>query len=150
MPTLQSALINGVGFAPLAVAAFDALESWSSVIGDRLGPHLKHVLPYLEAYLKPGDEGNEGDDASSSKSESPPSAAPSSPRSAAGAVGSTDFSARAVRILGKLGNQLNYQMLERASDASDKPSWIAWNTTKILEYNVDFFAKKGCVRKFCS
>lgn len=132
IPTLQTALVNGTGYYPLAVAAFDALEMWVGSIPDRLEPHLEVVLPYLEAYLKPGDEVQpivSSERVRTSRTRKATSA-DSNPTKA---TESASFSTRAVRILGRLGNDLNRQLLKRRTDKSDKPSWIAWSTIRIME-----------------
>lgn len=49
----QAALRLGLSHAPLATAALDALESWSSQIPPSiLQPHYMDILPHLDGYLK--------------------------------------------------------------------------------------------------
>lgn len=50
---LQAALRLGLSHAPLATAALDALESWSSLIPAAImQPHYADILPHLDGYLK--------------------------------------------------------------------------------------------------
>ncbi len=50
---LQAALRLGLSHAPLATAALDALESWSSLIPAAImRPHYADILPHLDGYLK--------------------------------------------------------------------------------------------------
>jgi hypothetical protein len=51
VPALDIALRVGVAYAPLARAAFDALERWLDVRAHALAPHLARLLPRLHAYL---------------------------------------------------------------------------------------------------
>lgn len=49
----QAALRLGLSHAPLATAALDALESWSSLIPAAImQPHYADILPHLDGYLK--------------------------------------------------------------------------------------------------
>ena len=43
----------GLSYLPLANAGLDALELWSSELSPTLlHPHFKHILPYLDDYLR--------------------------------------------------------------------------------------------------
>lgn len=43
----------GLSYLPLANAGLDALELWSSELSPKLlHPHFKHILPYLDDYLR--------------------------------------------------------------------------------------------------
>ena len=43
----------GLSYLPLANAGLDALEVWSSELSHKLlQPHFKHILPYLDDYLR--------------------------------------------------------------------------------------------------
>lgn len=43
----------GLSYLPLANAGLDALELWSSELPPKLlQPHFKHILPYLDDYLR--------------------------------------------------------------------------------------------------
>ncbi len=43
----------GLSYLPLAIAGLDALEGWASQLPPSLlHPHFKHILPYLDDYLK--------------------------------------------------------------------------------------------------
>ncbi|XP_066575742.1 DNA-dependent protein kinase catalytic subunit isoform X2 [Amia ocellicauda] len=60
IPALQTAFKLGLSHAPLASAALDALEEWSSFIPRSLiQPHYRDVLPYLDGYLKTATSNDE-------------------------------------------------------------------------------------------
>ena len=43
----------GLSYLPLANAGLDALELWSSELSPKLlHPYFKHILPYLDDYLR--------------------------------------------------------------------------------------------------
>ena len=50
----------GLSYLPLANAGLDALESWSAQLSPSVvGPHLRHILPSLDDYLKTSSTGGE-------------------------------------------------------------------------------------------
>ena len=50
---MQMTFKLGLSYLPLANAGLDALEVWSSELPpDILHPHFKHILPYLDDYLR--------------------------------------------------------------------------------------------------
>ena len=50
---LQTTFKLGLGYLPLASSGLDALEAWSVQLPPALlYPHLKHILPCLDEYLK--------------------------------------------------------------------------------------------------
>ena len=52
-PSLQSTFKLGLSFLPLANAGLDALEAWNAELpAELLKPHFRHILPYLDDYLK--------------------------------------------------------------------------------------------------
>lgn len=56
----QAALRLGLSHAPLATAALDALESWTSCISSSIiQPHYIYILPHLDGYLKTGTSNGE-------------------------------------------------------------------------------------------
>ena len=55
----QIAFRLGLSYLPLAITGIDALEQWSRELEPSvIIPHYKHVLPYLNDYLK--SSGTEG------------------------------------------------------------------------------------------
>ena len=51
--SLQSTFKLGLSFLPLANAGLDALEAWNAELpAELLKPHFRHILPYLDDYLK--------------------------------------------------------------------------------------------------
>lgn len=50
---LQTTFKLGLSYLPLANAGLDALESWTAQLpAELLKPHFKHILPFLDDYLK--------------------------------------------------------------------------------------------------
>ena len=55
---LQTALRLGLGYPPLARAALDALDTWStSLLPSLLQPYYSSLLPVLDDYLKAASDG---------------------------------------------------------------------------------------------
>ena len=53
LPFLQTTFKLGLSFLPLANAGLDALEAWNAELpAELLKPHFRHILPYLDDYLK--------------------------------------------------------------------------------------------------
>ena len=53
LPSLQTTFKLGLSFLPLANAGLDALEAWNAELpAELLKPHFRHILPYLDDYLK--------------------------------------------------------------------------------------------------
>ena len=51
--SLQSTFKLGLSFLSLANAGLDALEAWNAELpAELLKPHFRHILPYLDDYLK--------------------------------------------------------------------------------------------------
>lgn len=56
----QTTFKLGLSYLPLANAGLDALESWSAQLSPSVvGPHLRHILPSLDDYLKTSSTGGE-------------------------------------------------------------------------------------------
>lgn len=56
---MQMTFRLGLSYLPLAITGLSALEAWASQLQHSiLHPHFKHILPYLDGYLKtPGTAG---------------------------------------------------------------------------------------------
>ncbi|TRY56699.1 hypothetical protein DNTS_012969 [Danionella cerebrum] len=158
IPALQAALRLGLSHAPLATAALDALESWSSLVPAAvLEPHYPEILPYLDGYLK-----------TTSSSEKDGSSMDVTFVSTGSSKGygsvmmrllkkSKQFSVgdespisavrrRVVRLLGHLGGQLNRSLvtgiyssaLHSVSGEDMMKSFVAWDCEKRLSFAVPF------------
>ncbi|KAK9971873.1 hypothetical protein ABG768_025216 [Culter alburnus] len=150
IPALQAALRLGLSHAPLATAALDALESWSSLIPAAImQPHYGDILPHLDGYLKTTSNSDKDDSnmevtfvsTGSSKSygkvmlrllkkskhltvgdESPIAA----------------VRRRVVRLLGHLGGQLNRSLVTAVSAEDMMKRFVAWDCEKRLSFAVPF------------
>ncbi|XP_062849596.1 DNA-dependent protein kinase catalytic subunit [Trichomycterus rosablanca] len=150
IPALQAALRLGLSHAPLATAALDALESWSSHIPfSIIQPHYADILPHLDGYLKTAtssgkDEGSMSVTFVSSgtekgygkvmmrllkKSKHLP-LADDSPITA--------VRRRVVRLLGHLGGQLNRNLVTAISTEDMLRRFVAWDSEKRLSFAVPF------------
>uniref|UniRef100_A0A671MAS8 DNA-dependent protein kinase catalytic subunit n=1 Tax=Sinocyclocheilus anshuiensis TaxID=1608454 RepID=A0A671MAS8_9TELE len=113
IPALQAALRLGLSHAPLATAALDALESWSSLIPAAImQPHYADILPHLDGYLK-----------TTTNSDESPIAA---------------VRRRVVRLLGHLGGQLNRSLVTAVSAEDMMKRFVAWDCEKRLSFAVPF------------
>lgn len=150
IPALQAALRLGLSHAPLATAALDALESWSSFIPAAiLQPHYTDILPHLDGYLKTTS--------SSEKDENNMEVTFVSTGSSKGygqvmlrllkkskrfSVGDESPIAavrrRVVRLLGHLGGQLNRSLVTAVSAEDMMKRFVAWDCEKRLSFAVPF------------
>uniref|UniRef100_W5KIE9 DNA-dependent protein kinase catalytic subunit n=1 Tax=Astyanax mexicanus TaxID=7994 RepID=W5KIE9_ASTMX len=148
IPALQAALRLGLSHAPLATAALDALESWSSHIPfPIIQPHYADILPHLDGYLKTaantGKAGSMNITFVSSgtakgygqvmmrllkKSRHLPG--DESPIAA--------VRRRVVQLLGHLGGQLNRSLVTAISAEDMMKQFVAWDSEKRLSFAVPF------------
>ncbi|XP_056317923.1 DNA-dependent protein kinase catalytic subunit [Danio aesculapii] len=150
IPALQAALRLGLSHAPLATAALDALESWSSFIPAAiLQPHYTDILPHLDGYLKTTSSSEKDD----SKMEVTFVSTGSSKgygqvllrllkKSKRFSVGDESPIAavrrRVVRLLGHLGGQLNRSLVTAVSVEDMMKRFVAWDCEKRLSFAVPF------------
>ncbi|XP_036452457.1 DNA-dependent protein kinase catalytic subunit isoform X2 [Colossoma macropomum] len=150
IPALQAALRLGLSHAPLATAALDALESWSSHIPfSIIQPHYADILPHLDGYLKTA--------AATDKDESSMNVTfvssgtqkgygkvmmrllqkskhlPMGDESPIAAV-----RRRVVQLLGHLGGQLNRSLVTAISAEDMMKRFVAWDSEKRLSFAVPF------------
>lgn len=150
IPALQAALRLGLSHAPLATAALDALESWSSLIPAAImRPHYADILPHLDGYLKTTSNSEKDDgnmevtfvSTGSSKSYGKVmmrllkkskhfSVGDESPIAA--------VRRRVVRLLGHLGGQLNRNLVTAVSVEDMMKRLVAWDCEKRLSFAVPF------------
>lgn len=150
IPALQAALRLGLSHAPLATAALDALESWSSLIPSAImQPHYADILPHLDGYLKTTSNSEQDDgnmevtfvSTGSSKSYGKVmmrllkkskhlSVGDESPIAA--------VRRRVVRLLGHLGGQLNRSLVTAVSAEDMMKRFVAWDCEKRLSFAVPF------------
>uniref|UniRef100_A0A672S298 DNA-dependent protein kinase catalytic subunit n=1 Tax=Sinocyclocheilus grahami TaxID=75366 RepID=A0A672S298_SINGR len=142
IPALQAALRLGLSHAPLATAALDALESWSSLIPAAImQPHYADILPHLDGYLKTTTNSVTFVSTGSSKSYGKVmmrllkkskhfSVGDESPIAA--------VRRRVVRLLGHLGGQLNRSLVTAVSAEDMMKRFVAWDCEKRLSFAVPF------------
>ncbi|XP_028826126.1 DNA-dependent protein kinase catalytic subunit isoform X2 [Denticeps clupeoides] len=160
VPALQTALKLGLSHAPLATAALDALEMWSSRIPpETMQPYYSDILPHLDGYLK--TTSNDKDDNSIEvlslssgsgkgygkvmmrllkKSKNLP-------------VGEESPIAvvrrRVVQLLGHLGGQLNRSMVTAISAEDMMKRYVAWDSERRLSFAVPFSDMKPVIYLDC-
>ncbi|XP_053349394.1 DNA-dependent protein kinase catalytic subunit [Clarias gariepinus] len=150
IPALQAALRLGLSHAPLATAALDALESWSSQIPPSiLQPHYMDILPHLDGYLKTNTS-NDKDESSMNVTFVSSGTAkgygkimmrllqkskhlPMGDESPIGVV-----RRRVVQLLGHLGGQLNRSLVTATSAEDMMRRFVAWDSEKRLSFAVPF------------
>uniref|UniRef100_A0A8L0DT02 DNA-dependent protein kinase catalytic subunit n=1 Tax=Oncorhynchus mykiss TaxID=8022 RepID=A0A8L0DT02_ONCMY len=153
---LQVALKLGLSHAPLANAALDALESWSSRIPrDTMQPYYREILPHLDGYLKTAaDESpwevtslSTGKEKGYSKvmakllKRSKKVAMVISSRTSPIAM----VRKRVVRLLGHLGGQLNRNLVTATPAEEMMKKFVAWDSEKRLSFAVPFADMKPVI-----
>ncbi|KAL2085629.1 hypothetical protein ACEWY4_018949 [Coilia grayii] len=160
IPALQAALRLGLSHAPLATAALDALELWSSHIPrETMQPHYGHILPHLDGYLKTaaGDKEESGMEVMCLSSGSEKSYGrvmmrllkkakhlPMGDESPIAAV-----RRRVVRLLGHLGGQLNRSLVTAISAEDMMKKFVAWDSERRLSFAVPFSDMKPVIYLDC-
>ncbi|XP_029105413.1 DNA-dependent protein kinase catalytic subunit-like [Scleropages formosus] len=157
IPALQAAFKLGLSHLPLAGAALDALEEWSSFIPQHvLQPYYREVLPCLDAYLQTAGSNEEGQNAWEVRCLS------SRLQKGYGKVlmrllrkskhlslgedsPSIAVKYRVVRLLGRLGGQLNRSMVTAMSSEEVMKKFVAWDSEKRLNFAVPFSDMKPVV-----
>ncbi|XP_056629192.1 DNA-dependent protein kinase catalytic subunit isoform X2 [Triplophysa dalaica] len=149
IPALQAALRLGLSHAPLATAALDALESWSSHIPSSImQPHYADILPHLDGYLKTTSHSEDDSRMEVTVLSSGRSKGYSQvmmrllKKSKHLPVGDeTPIAAvrrRVVRLLGHLGGQLNRSLVTAVSAEDMMKRFVAWDCEKRLSFPVPF------------
>uniref|UniRef100_A0AAR2IVV3 DNA-dependent protein kinase catalytic subunit n=1 Tax=Pygocentrus nattereri TaxID=42514 RepID=A0AAR2IVV3_PYGNA len=146
IPALQAALRLGLSHAPLATAALDALESWSSHIPfSIIQPHYADILPHLDGYLKTA--------AATDESSMNVTFVSSGTQKGYGKVmmrllqkskhlpmvtSQSLLRRRVVQLLGHLGGQLNRNLVTAISAEDMMKRFVAWDSEKRLSFAVPF------------
>nr|XP_055063378.1 DNA-dependent protein kinase catalytic subunit [Misgurnus anguillicaudatus] len=147
---LQAALRLGLSHPPLATAALDALESWSSHIPTSImQPHYADILPHLDGYLKTTSTSEKDDNKMEVTFLSTGSSKgygqvmmrllkktkylPVGDESPIAAV-----RRRVVHLLGRLGGQLNRSLVTAVSAEDMMKRFVAWDSEKRLSFAVPF------------
>ncbi|XP_031440254.1 DNA-dependent protein kinase catalytic subunit [Clupea harengus] len=160
IPALQAALRLGLSHAPLATAALDALELWSSEIPrETMQPHYGDILPHLDGYLKTaaGDKDESGMEVLclSSGSEKGYGRVMMRLLKKAKHLPMGDESPiavvrrRVVRLLGHLGGQLNRSLVTAISTEDMMKKFVAWDSERRLSFAVPFSDMKPVIYLDC-
>ncbi|XP_059900479.1 DNA-dependent protein kinase catalytic subunit [Gadus macrocephalus] len=156
-PALEAALKLGLSHVPLANAALDALEAWSSFIPmEVMQPCYQNTLPLLDGYLK-STSTNEKDDSGwemsssvSSKSEKGYGRVMRRLLKQSKHLVMEDapvvmVKLRVVRLLGHLGGQMNRNLVTVVSTEETMKKFVAWDTEKRLSFAVPFSDMKPVI-----
>ncbi|XP_061821672.2 DNA-dependent protein kinase catalytic subunit isoform X1 [Nerophis lumbriciformis] len=156
-PALEAALKLGLSHVPLANAALDALEDWSSHIPlDTMQPCYKLILPLLDGYLKSHSSDNKEESvwevmsATSSKSKIGYSRVMTRLLKKSNQFVMEDAPVamvrlRVVKLLGHLGGKLNRNLLAGVSSEEMMKKFVAWDTEKRLSFAVPFTDMKPVI-----
>uniref|UniRef100_A0A665X1D8 DNA-dependent protein kinase catalytic subunit n=1 Tax=Echeneis naucrates TaxID=173247 RepID=A0A665X1D8_ECHNA len=153
-PALEAALKLGLSHFPLANAALDALENWSSNIPlETMQPCYNNILPLLDRYLKTTSSNSNNWEVISSVS----------------SRGDKGFSRvmtrllkqskylptedaplvivrlRVVKLLGHLGGKLNRNLVTAVSSEETMKNFVAWDSEKRLSFAVPFLDMKPII-----
>uniref|UniRef100_A0A4W5N3K6 DNA-dependent protein kinase catalytic subunit n=1 Tax=Hucho hucho TaxID=62062 RepID=A0A4W5N3K6_9TELE len=155
IPPLQVALKLGLSHAPLANAALDALEAWSSRIPqDTMQPYYREILPHLDGYLKTAatDDESPWDVTSlSTGKEKGYSKVMAKLLKRSKKVAMEEASPiamvrkRVVRLLGHLGGKLNRNLVTATSAEEMMKKFVAWDSEKRLSFAVPFADMKPVI-----
>ncbi|RUS72684.1 hypothetical protein EGW08_019554 [Elysia chlorotica] len=134
VPSIQTTFIIGLSYLPLATIGLEALEQWSRLLPRSvLAPHYKHILPYLDAYLRTDFRGwlfSFSDNFIVF------------PQSSSSQL--HQVKQRILRYLGGLGGEINQDLLANA-DLDVSSEAIAWDTYQHLRFDVPFFDMKPVI-----
>ncbi|XP_029955282.1 DNA-dependent protein kinase catalytic subunit [Salarias fasciatus] len=149
-PALETALKLGLSHVPLADAALDALEDWSSHIPlETMQPCYSSILPLLDGYLKTTSSDNK-DESSwevmssvSSRTDRGYSRVMTRllKRSSQLVVEDAPLvqvRLRVVKLLGHLGGKLNRNLVTVVSSEEMMKKFVAWDSEKRLSFAVPF------------
>ncbi|XP_068093458.1 DNA-dependent protein kinase catalytic subunit isoform X2 [Hyperolius riggenbachi] len=156
IPSLQSAFKLGLSCPPLADAALDALENWSSRIPQSdMQPFYKDILPSLDGYLT---SSSSEDGALSAQEITRLSRATQKgfkkdlirqiKRSKTLSVEESSLAAvrnRVVRVLGSLGGHINRSLVTAASTEEMMKKHVSWDSEKRLSFAVPFVDMKPVI-----
>ncbi|CAN9506484.1 unnamed protein product [Ophioblennius macclurei] len=156
-PALETALKLGLSHVPLANAALDALEDWSSHIPlETMQPCYCSILPLLDGYLKTTSSENK-DESSWEVMSSVSSRSDRGygrvmtrllKRSSQLVVEDSPLvlvRLRVVKLLGHLGGKLNRNLVTVVSSEEMMKKFVAWDSEKRLSFAVPFKDMKPVV-----
>ncbi|XP_061568965.1 DNA-dependent protein kinase catalytic subunit [Cololabis saira] len=156
-PALETALRMGLSHAPLANAALDALEDWSSHVPlETMQPCYTSILPLLDGYLK--TTSNNGKDESnwevisslSSKTDKGYGKVMRRLLKESKKLSVEDapldlVKLRVVKLLGHLGGKLNRNLVTVVSSEEMMKKFVAWDSEKRLSFAVPFTDMKPVI-----
>ncbi|XP_026183019.1 DNA-dependent protein kinase catalytic subunit isoform X2 [Mastacembelus armatus] len=156
-PALEVALILGLSHVPLANAALDALEDWSSHIPlETMQPCYFIILPLLDGYLKSTSNNNKNESSwevissLSSRRDKGYSRVMTrllkqSNQLPVGDAPLAMVRLRVVKLLGRLGGKLNRNLVTVASSEDGLKKCVAWDSEKRLSFAVPFTDMKPVI-----
>ncbi|KAM4719019.1 DNA-dependent protein kinase catalytic subunit isoform 2-T2 [Anableps anableps] len=156
-PALEMALRLGLSHVPLANAALDALEDWSSHLPpDTMQPCYADILPLLDGYLKTTsssdkDESNwEVMSSLSSRRDKGYSRVMTRLFKKSNQLSMEDaplvlLRLRVVKLLGHLGGKLNRNLVTVVSSEEMMKKFVAWDSEKRLSFAVPFTDMKPVI-----
>ncbi|XP_032407093.1 DNA-dependent protein kinase catalytic subunit [Xiphophorus hellerii] len=156
-PALETALRLGLSHIPLANAALDALEDWSSRLPlDTMQPCYADILPLLDGYLKTTsssdkDESNwEVMSSLSSRRDKGYSRVMTRLLKKTNQLSMEDvplvtLRLRVVKLLGHLGGKLNRNLVTVVSSEEIMKKFVAWDSEKRLSFAVPFTDMKPVI-----
>ncbi|KAF3836111.1 hypothetical protein F7725_028669 [Dissostichus mawsoni] len=161
-PALEAALKLGLSHVPLANAALDALEDWSSYIPLETMQHCyTSILPLLDGYLKSTSTNNKDESnwevmsSLSSKSEKGYKRVLTRLMKKSNQLnmvlnGEEDapldiVRLRVVKLLGHLGGKLNRNLVTVVSSEETMKKFVAWDSEKRLSFAVPFADMKPVI-----
>nr|XP_054607336.1 DNA-dependent protein kinase catalytic subunit isoform X2 [Nothobranchius furzeri] len=156
-PALETALKLGLSHVPLANAALDALEDWSSHIpAETMQPCYTEILPLLDGYLKTTsptdkDESNwEVMSSLSSRRDRGYSRVMTRLLKKSNQLSTEDaplvlLRLRVVKLLGHLGGKLNRNLVTVVSSEETMKKFVAWDTEKRLSFAIPFTDMKPVI-----
>ncbi|XP_029384585.1 DNA-dependent protein kinase catalytic subunit isoform X2 [Echeneis naucrates] len=156
-PALEAALKLGLSHFPLANAALDALENWSSNIPlETMQPCYNNILPLLDRYLKTTSS-NSTDDSNwevissvSSRGDKGFSRVMTRLLKQSKYLPTEDaplviVRLRVVKLLGHLGGKLNRNLVTAVSSEETMKNFVAWDSEKRLSFAVPFLDMKPII-----
>ncbi|MEQ2314116.1 hypothetical protein AMECASPLE_008745, partial [Ameca splendens] len=156
-PALETALRLGLSHVPLANAALDALEDWSSCLPpETMQPCYADILPLLDGYLKTTsssdkDESNwEVMSSFSSRRDKGYSRVMTRLLKKSNQLSTEDaplvmLRLRVVKLLGHLGGKLNRNLVTVVSSEEMMKKFVAWDSEKRLSFAVPFADMKPVI-----
>uniref|UniRef100_A0A3Q3ESV4 DNA-dependent protein kinase catalytic subunit n=1 Tax=Kryptolebias marmoratus TaxID=37003 RepID=A0A3Q3ESV4_KRYMA len=156
-PALETALRLGLSHVPLANAALDALEDWSSNIPqETMQSCYNQILPLLDGYLKTTSAVDKGESnwevmsSLSSRSDRGYSRVMTRLLKKSNQLSTEDaplvlLRLRVVKLLGHLGGKLNRNLVAVVSSDEMMKKFVSWDSEKRLSFAVPFSDMKPVI-----